>query len=552
MTPARKALRPTMAAAVSVTVLAGTAFGLAPSVQAAAPAPTAAMAASSDSASDSDSASSDSASSSGVSIRFVDIPGDGGVKLAANVVAPADADASRRLPLVVLPTSWSLPQVEYLAQAKKLAEAGYVVLTYNSRGFWQSGGRIETAGPPDIADASKVIDWALANTPADPDHIGMAGLSYGAGISLLAAGADPRIRAVVAMSGWADLVGSIYSGRTQHAQAAGLLAGAGELTGRPSDELRQILDDFFSSDLAKEPDLIAWGKKRSPAAQLDRINANGAAIMLGNSWGDSIFPPNSYADFFEKLTGPKRLELRPGDHATAELTGLLGLPNTTWSHARQWLDRYLKGERNGIDTQAPVRLMSRTARGDDYEGYPSWSAVPSEQRRVPLAGTEKITANQDSGANAGTVLLGGALDQFLKVPPLASIPLLPRSRAAVWQTGTSAREQRVRGTVKLHTTVTSDRSDGTAVAYLYDVGPLGVGKLITNAPVTFHDRTPGTPFGVDLELFSTAYDVPAGHRLALVVDTVDPLYIEHNPDGAHLTFSSPAADPSYLTVPVRD
>ncbi|WP_374229278.1 alpha/beta fold hydrolase [Streptomyces sp. NEAU-YJ-81] len=539
MTPARKALRPTMAAAVSVTVLAGAAFGLAPSVQAAAPAPTTATTAS-------------ASASSGVSIRFVDIPGDGGVKLAANVVAPADADASRRLPLVVLPTSWSLPQVEYLAQAKKLAEAGYVVLTYNSRGFWQSGGKIETAGPPDIADASKVIDWALAHTPADPDHIGMAGLSYGAGISLLAAGADPRIKAVVAMSGWADLVGSIYSGRTQHAQAAGLLAGAGELTGRPSDELRQILDDFFSSGLAKEPELIAWGKKRSPAAQLDRINANGAAIMLGNSWGDSIFPPNSYADFFEKLTGPKRLELRPGDHATAELTGLLGLPNTTWGHARQWLDRYLKGERNGIDTQAPVQLMSRTASGDGYEGYPSWSAVPSGQRRVPLATTEKITANHDSGANAGTVLLSGALDQFLKVPPLASIPLLPRSHAAVWQTGAAAREQRVRGTVKLHTTVTSDRSDGTAVAYLYDVGPLGIGKLITNAPVTFHDRTPGTPFGVDLELFSTAYDVPAGHRLALVVDTVDPLYIEHNPDGAHLTFSSPAADPSYLTVPVRD
>ncbi|WAP58971.1 alpha/beta fold hydrolase [Streptomyces sp. S465] len=537
MTPARKVPRPTTAAAVSVTVLAGAAFGLAPAAQAVAPAPAAATAA--------------TATASATSIRFVDIPGDGGVNLAANVVAPADADSSRRLPLVVLPTSWSLPQVEYLAQAKKLAEAGYVVLTYNSRGFWQSGGKIETAGPPDIADASKVIDWALANTPADPDHIGMAGVSYGAGISLLAAGADQRIKAVVAMSGWADLVGSIYSGRTQHVQAAGLLGGAGELTGRPSEELRQILADFLGSRLDKEQDLIEWGKKRSPATYLDRINAGGAAIMLGNSWGDSIFPPNSYADFFEKLTGPKRLELRPGDHATGELTGLLGLPNTTWDHTRQWLDRYLKGERNGIDRQAPVQLMSRTADGDAYEGYPSWSAVPSERRRVPLETTEKITANHDSGANAGTVLLSGALDQFLKIPPLASIPLLPRSYAAVWQTGPYTSEQRVRGTVTLHTTVTSDRSDGTAVAYLYDVGPLGVGKLVTHAPFTFHDRTPGTPFGVDLELFSTAYDVPAGHRLALVVDTVDPLYIEHNPDGAHLTFSSPDADPSYLTVPVR-
>ncbi|MER6099203.1 CocE/NonD family hydrolase C-terminal non-catalytic domain-containing protein [Streptomyces sp. NPDC001728] len=93
-------------------------------------------------------------------------------------------------------------------------------------------------------------------------------------------------------------------------------------------------------------------------------------------------------------------------------------------------------------------------------------------------------------------------------------------------------------------------ASGALVAYLYDVGPLGVGKLVSNAPYTFHDRTPGKPFGVDLELFSTAYDVPAGHRLALVVDTVDPLYIEHNPTGAQLTFFSPSADPSYVSVPL--
>ncbi len=84
------------------------------------------------------------------------------------------------------------------------------------------------------------------------------------------------------------------------------------------------------------------------------------------------------------------------------------------------------------------------------------------------------------------------------------------------------------------------------------MGPQSIGKLVSHAPYTFHDRTPGQPFGVDLELFSTAYDVPEGHRLALVIDTVDPLYIEHNPTGAQLTFSSPAADPSFVSVPLRE
>ncbi|MEV7375455.1 alpha/beta fold hydrolase [Streptomyces sp. NPDC090301] len=515
--------RTPLALAASAALVAGAALGLAPTAQA--------------------------AETGGTGIRFVDIAGEGGTVLKANVVTPAGSADTARHPLIVLPTSWAMPQVEYLVQAKLLADSGYIVVSYNSRGFWQSGGEIETAGPKDIADASKVIDWALANTAADPDHIGMGGVSYGAGISLLAAAHDPRIKAVAALSGWADLIESIYSGRTQHLQAAALLGGAGYLTGRPGPELKQILGDFLSSNLDKEEDMIAWGRKRSPVEQLDRINANGAAIMLGNAWGDTIFPPNQYASFFEKLTGPKRLEFRPGDHATAEATGLFGLPNDTWTSAHRWFDRYLKGADNGIDREQPVQLKSRSTGG--YEGYPDWKSVHADQRRFALGGTQRVWANIDSGANGGITLLTNALDQFLRTPPVVSVPLLPRAFAGVWQSERYDTPQRVRGTVKVHTTVTSTEESGTLVAYLYDVGPLGVGKLVSNAPYTFHDRTPGQAFGVDLELFSTAYNVPAGHRLALVVDTVDPLYIEHNPTGAQLTFSSPSADPSYVSVPLR-
>ncbi|MER5939993.1 CocE/NonD family hydrolase [Streptomyces sp. NPDC001928] len=517
----RKALRTTAVGAVSATLVAGSALGLAPAAQAA---------------------------PNGV--RFVDITGDGGTTLKANVVTPAGADGKRSYPLLVMPTSWGLPQVEYFAQAQKLANSGYVVVSYNVRGFWQSGGEIEVAGPPDIADASKVIDWALANTPADAQHIGMAGVSYGAGISLLAAAHDKRVRAVAALSGWADLIGSIYSGRTQHLQAAGLLDGASLVTGRQSAEIRQVFNDFYASNLSKEQDIINWGKKRSVATYLDQLNDSGSAVMMANAWGDTIFPPNQYADFYEKLTGPKRLEFRPGDHATAELTGLFGLPNDVWTDTERWFDHYLKGEDNGINRELPVQLKSRA--GGGYEGYPDWKSVGATNRKINLAGTTTIRTNVDSGANGGVVFLSSILDQVAQLPPMASIPLIPRFWAGVWQSEKYATAQQIRGTAKLHTTVTPTKESGTLVAYLYDVGPLGLGKLVSNAPYTFHGRTPGQPFGVDLELYSTAYDVPAGHRLALVVDTVDPLYIEHNPSGARLTFSSPANDPSYVSIPLRE
>ncbi|MER6123073.1 alpha/beta fold hydrolase [Streptomyces sp. NPDC001795] len=521
MGTSRKALRTTAVGAVSATLIAGSALGLAPAAQAA-----------------------------NNSVRFVDITGDGGTVLKANVVTPAGADGRHHYPLLVLPTSWGLPQVEYLAQAQKLADSGYVVVTYNVRGFWQSGGQIEVAGPPDIADATKVIDWALANTPADAQHIGMAGVSYGAGISLLAAAHDKRIKAVAALSGWSDLIGSIYSGRTQHIQAAALLDGAATVTGRESPEVRQVFNDFYASNLSREQEIIAWGKKRSPATYIDQLNRNGAAIMLANAWGDTIFPANGYADFYEKLTGPKRLELRPGDHATAELTGLFGLPNDVWTDTGRWFDHYLKGEDNGIDREQPVELKPRSSGG--YEGYPDWKSVGETRKKIALAGTTTIHANVDSGADGGVIFLSSILDQVAQAPPMASIPLLPRWWAAVWQSEKYATAQHIRGTTRLHTTLTPTKESGTLVAYLYDVGPLGLGKLVSNAPYTWHGLTPGKPVGVDLDLFSTAYDVPAGHRLALVVDTVDPLYIEHNPSGAQLTFSSPANDPSYVSVPLRE
>lgn len=501
-----------------------------------------------------------------VTARFVDIPGSADTVLKGNVFAPSDAGDGRRYPLVVLPSSWALNDLEYVVQAKKLAAEGYVVVSYTPRGFWLSEGRIDAAGPKDTADISAVIDWSLAHTAADPARIGMAGISYGGGLSVMGAAFDKRIKAVVGMSGWADMADSIYSGKTEHVQGGLLLGGTSLLTGRPSDELKEVLSNFLAGRDEHEADMLAWAAKRSPATYLDRINANGAAVMLANSWGDSLFAPNQLADFYEKLRGPKRLEFRPGDHATPELPGLLGLPNDTWNNAKRWLAHHLKGEDNGITAEQPVQLKTRSSGG--YEGYPSWPAIASDHRRLALGeknwlgtgdlggGTDtgwktKIGTNIDSGANGGLIFLSQIADEYLKLPPMVSVPLLPRPFAAVWQSDRYDSDQRIRGTAKLHATLTPSASKGTVVAYLYDVNSLGVGKLVTHAPYTFRNKTPGEGFGVDLDLFSTAYDVPEGHRLALVIDTVDSLYHEHNPSWATVAFSSPADDPSWLSVPLK-
>lgn len=297
---------------------------------------------------------------------------------------------------------------------------------------------------------------------------------------------------------------------------------------------------------------------------MDRINANGTAVFLANAWGDSIFNPSEIAAFYQRLTGPKRLELRPGDHATQELTSLLGLHNATWASARAWFDQHLKGA--VADTRQPVELEVRPS--GRHESYPDWQSVGSHAQRLRLGSANllgtgtlggaattgwhtSVVGGTDSGADGGPTELSGLLDQVAKLSPTVVLPLLPRSAGAVWQSAPYAAAQQIRGSAKLHTTVTASASEGTVFGYLYDVNALGVGKLISHAPQSWSGRQPGQAFPLDVSLFATAYDLPAGHRLALVLDTKDPLYGGRTPLGSRVSFSSPADDPSELTLPLR-
>lgn len=469
------------------------------------------------------------------SFRAVDIASHDGTVLKANVIAPT---ATGPHPAIVFISSWGLNDAEYLAQARAFAEDGYIVLSYTARGFWSSGGQIETAGPADIADVSAAIDWLDAHTAADPSRVGVGGVSYGAGIGLIASGHDPRIRAVAALSGWTDLIESLYADQTRHQQAVWLLKLTAELLGEPSDEFDRIVDDYFAR--RNIPTLMAWGAVRSAETYLDGIRANRPAILLANAYGDSVFGPNQLIDFFGALTGPKRLELSPGDHAIPELTGLAGLPNHVWTSARQWFDEYLTGADTGIaDDPVVLRVRGNAA----TETYQDWADVTGSTTRYDL-GARSFRAYGDTVAGAGVVLLSNGLEALTGTPPSAWLPAVDRSRGAVWQTDPLPRGAAVRGITRLHLTVSPSAATGTVVAYLYDMDALGVGRLVAHAPASW---TSGGTQAIDLALPATAWDVPAGHRLALVVDTEDGLYLDENPFGAAIGVTGP----SWIDVPLR-
>ncbi|MFD6097157.1 alpha/beta fold hydrolase [Nocardiopsis flavescens] len=502
----------------------------------------------------------------GSQIRYTTITSHDGTAIRAKVITPTGTEGPH--PLLVMPSAWGTPHLLYVGAGARLAqESGYQVVTYSSRGFWDSGGRIEVAGPQDRADASAVIDWALENTDADPGRIGMAGISYGGGISLLTAAEDDRIRAVASLSGWADLQESLYPGGTVDVQSAELLLGAAALTGRKGETLQNVERAYRRGDIGPALDMAP---DRSAATKVDRINANGTAVMMAHGWNDGMFPVGHITDFYGELSGPKRLMLAPGDHATQELFGAAGLPDEVWEGVGDWFDHHLKGEDNGVGAADPVMVKPNNGRGA-WSSHPDWESVTGGEQTFHLGrpGTDwtrwqssgAMGAEPDTGwshgvrtgigttAESGTVLLSGALQQFFDVPTGVLLPTVDRYRAGVWTSPAYPDGARVAGAPEATFTLTPTAREQSVFVYLYAIDSNGRGALLSHAPHTLRDAVPGAPVTVTTELAPVVWDVPAGHRLAVVVDTRDLRYRSESTIGNRVTFTSPEAEPTRVTIP---
>jgi putative CocE/NonD family hydrolase len=480
-----------------------------------------------------------------------------GATLSAEVITPKGA---AKPPLVVMPAGWGQPATEYRAIARLFAERGYLVVAYAQRGFPASTGAVDFAGPATQRDASTVITWALAHTPADPQRIGMLGISYGAGVSLLAAAHDPRIKAVTALSTWAD-VGATFDQQNTPSTAAlaSLIGGA-----RPKASFDATVRALRST-LATKPKSIgtatrAISRTRSPVTYVAQLNKNRPAIMVANAFEDSIFPPAQLLPFFQALTTPKRLELAAGDHGGPELSGLLGQPNRTIDDARAWLDHYLRGTANGIETEGPILLHD--VRSNELRALTSWPK-PSAKDQVQLgkpgssaqtgstaAATWRSTlqAGVDSGASSGQARLVPA-SAF--APPQLLVPALPKSKALVWNGPALLTRVLLNGTPTVRFSLGSSADVATVYLYLYDVDPRGVGSLVDMQPYTATGLTPGALRPVTISMQPISWTVPSGNHLTFVVDTVDARFQSLNPAGATITVASDAGRPARFTAPVH-
>jgi hypothetical protein len=209
--------------------------------------------------------------------------GSNGVTLAGTLSKPKAA-AAGKLPAIVLVSGsgphdrdsvvFDIPIMGEVADA--LADAGFIVLRYDKRGFGQSGGRLDSASLTDFADDLRAAVQYLADRKdVDPKRIAVVGHSEGGAVALMAAEKDKRIAAVglVATNGFTGA--EIVLAQQQRALARSKLSDEEKqqrvelqkkiidavLTGKGLDQLppgvrRQVDNPEYQSILANDPSKI--------------------------------------------------------------------------------------------------------------------------------------------------------------------------------------------------------------------------------------------------------------------------------------------------------
>ena len=189
-----------------------------------------------------------------------------GIDISANVYTPANYDASKKYPAVVVahPNGGVKEQVAGL-YAQRLAESGYIAIAADASYQGASGGEPRNVDKPAfrIEDIRGMADFITQYAGVNAEHLGLLGICGGGGYSLKAAQTDKRFRAVATLSmfnsglvrrnGFMDSgLSTIQERLKQATDARALEAAGGKILYASDTEITDEMADKMPFDLYRE------------------------------------------------------------------------------------------------------------------------------------------------------------------------------------------------------------------------------------------------------------------------------------------------------------
>ena len=519
-----------------------------------------------------------------VSTHFIDVPagsfGSGTVKLAATLYQPRFFPFA---PAAVYIHGWGghrLMGEDNLAYY--ISATGYTVLSYTARGFGdgESGGRVTLAGPDELNDLRRVIDWLTT----DPERVigprvtkvGVLGGSYGGGHSFQIA-SDPRVSAVIPLVGWTDLEQALYpNGAIKYRLGlAEFYAGLDEHVGQaPFFNYSQLQFDLFDSAgegrLPKSKTRQAL-RARSIAARnedgqeiLDPSRQPQAPTFIIQSWDDYLFPASQVLEVFSQITAPKQIYLGRHGHPPGGNT-FEGEDLYIATQVLRWFDHYLRGiggtdSRTVTSAPAPFSVLPFTAKqfpSDDIVTSPLFlktGGILSRKKKGPVqqetAGgifrPERIRSSH-LGAEipSRSDMFSGHTDALSTMPQRLEYTFAP------WET-----ETEMLGSSEFSLFVSSATStDVDVIVRTFDVSPDGSETEVTVGAARVTGLRAGEVRRVTFRDFGDDWIFRAGHSLRLKVSNID--FPDFRSPGANdnvaseITIHTGKAFPSSMWLPVR-
>ena len=125
-----------------------------------------------------------------------------GLKLAGHLRIPASAAGPRPALVFTGPLTGVKEQVTG-SYADALADAGYVTLAFDHRGFGASEGVPRQHEDPagKLSDLRDALSWLATHPAVDAERIGCVGVCLGGGYALRFSAFDPRVKALVTVAG---------------------------------------------------------------------------------------------------------------------------------------------------------------------------------------------------------------------------------------------------------------------------------------------------------------------------------------------------------------
>ena len=230
------------------------------------------------------------------------------VKICYTLFRPAGASARRPVPLLMHSHGWAGSRTTSPAGVREFLDAGYGVLSFDQRGWGQSGGKAHVENPAlegvDVRRLVRLVSrlgWVQQDGPGDP-RLGAVGGSYGGGYQFLGAFEHLRVRgkpvfdALAPEITWHDLTQSLApEGVVRTEWALGLSAAALLSDALPHHVYKALIEGALTGEVPDgsvplTEDLVAFFEKNGPKWHIDHGRRLDIPVLFGQGTTDTLFP----------------------------------------------------------------------------------------------------------------------------------------------------------------------------------------------------------------------------------------------------------------------